>query len=78
MEQGIEGAAVTYKRQGDDITLEMTVGDYEQLLMILGYAIGACSERSEQEFYLWLKFVNELNTGNPHYTPYEIPDDTAS
>ena len=78
MEQGIEGAAVTYKREGDDITLEMTAADFGQLLLIVGYAIGACSGRAEPMFYPWLRFVNELNTGNPHFTPYEIPADTAN
>lgn len=66
---------MTYSQMGDKVTLEMTLGDYTQLLMMLGFALGARDAQEDRGgFYRWLAFVNDLNTGNPNFVPYKIPD----
>jgi hypothetical protein len=65
---------MTYTQQGERVTLEMTRDDYDRLMIMLGYACGASRARSEISlFWSWLRFTNELNNGNPNFTPYEIP-----
>ena len=65
---------MTYTRQGDQITLEMSIEDYETLLFIVGTAAGAIYNNRER-FWRWIDFTNRLNTGNPNFAPYEIPDE---
>lgn len=65
---------MTYSQTGDKVSLEMTLGNYMQLLMILGFALGARQAQGDRPgFYRWLAFVNDLNTGNPNFAAYEIP-----
>lgn len=67
---------ITYTRQGDQVTLEMSGDDFDQLLMILGYAAGSAHrDRELLTFYAWLDFTNRLNATNPSFTPYEIPEE---
>ena len=63
---------MTYKCEGDRVTLEMSRLDYATLLLAVGYKAGACAD-DKPRLYGWLDFVNRMNTGNPEYTPYEIP-----
>lgn len=67
-----------YTEKGDSITIEMTRNDYEQLMLILGYACGAASAKNPAIFYTWLAFVNDLNATNPNFTPREIPAEGRS
>lgn len=62
---------MTYTKDGEKVTIEMTHEDYETLLLMLGAATGAVHD--EGSFYGFLKFVNELNRTNPRFTQYEIP-----
>jgi len=55
------------------VTLEMTLDDYGNLLVMIGVAIGAASRDDRPVFYHWIDFVNRMNTGNPRFRPYEIP-----
>lgn len=66
-----------YTRQGDRVTLEMTLVDYEQLLILLGYALGAALPRDSAMFRSFLTLVNELNATNPEYAPYAAPKEPA-
>lgn len=80
---------MTYREVDDTVTLEMTRDDYEQLLHMLGFALGGAfrgrddgqffrqtiRQLSEPIFYRWVDFVNRLNTGNPRFQPYEIPEE---
>jgi hypothetical protein len=65
---------VTYTREGDTITLEMSLDDYERLLIMLGTALGVC-HNDRPLFWRWVDFANRLNTGNPGFQPYEIPEE---
>lgn len=52
----------------------MTRDDFDNLILMLGYATGAASAQQDQTmFWNWLRFANELNNGNPHFRPYDIP-----
>lgn len=57
------------------VTLTMSVGEYEELLVFLGYAGGAMLKNGDDLFQVYLKFVNRLNEGNPRFTPYETRDE---
>lgn len=65
---------MTYSKQDDRITLEMTGDDFDCLLIMLGAAIGSALRAGRKDMaYLWLEFTNKLNNGNSEFTPYEIP-----
>jgi len=65
---------MTYTQDGESVTLEMTRDDFAQLLFAIGSAAGAASsEPDKRRFWSWLRFANEINSGNPAFTPYEIP-----
>ena len=65
-----------YTENGDTVTLEMTRGEYEHLLLATGIATGVASRDTDKKtFWEWIDFANRLNTGNPRYIPYEIPDE---
>ena len=63
---------MTYTRQANEVILQMTVVDYERLLMMLGFAIGAAT-RDGPVRWDWVQFVNGMNRTNPEFTPYELP-----
>ena len=62
-----------YSKNGETVTLEMTHENYGTLLIALGIATGAA--RDEKTRWHWVRFVNELNAGNPSFTPYAIPEE---
>lgn len=65
---------MTYTRQGDLVTLEMTREDFQRLMLMGGYAAGAAMRANDQMmFWKWMRFANELNAGNPTFIPYTIP-----
>jgi hypothetical protein len=68
---------MTYTQEGDRVTIEMTRDDYDTLLMILGAGLNAIysKEGDKRMYYSWLRFINELNNGNPNFVPYEIPSE---
>jgi hypothetical protein len=68
---------MTYAENGDKVTLEMTRGDYGELIMLLGYKLGAVlgAPHGQTEFWGFLDFVNRLNATNPHFTQYQIPEE---
>lgn len=61
---------ITYiENQDRTITLDMDHDDFDTLLMILGYAVGAA--RTKEQRWWVLCFVNELNRTNTHFRPYQ-------
>jgi hypothetical protein len=69
---------MTYTGEGDRVTLEMTIADYEKLLLILGGAAGSPFNGPHRAaFWSMIKFVNDLNATNPNFVPYEIPPEFA-
>jgi hypothetical protein len=69
---------MTYTENNGRVVLEMTRDDYDQLLVILGYASAASmSHGVSVVFYRVLRFINELNRTNPNFTQYAIPPEYA-
>jgi hypothetical protein len=69
-----KGFSMTYKREGDNVTIQMSQDDFSNLLLMVGYAAGAARREGDvKAFYRWIEFANDLNTGNPNFRPYEIP-----
>jgi hypothetical protein len=64
-----------YTENGDTITLEMDREDYLLLLFLLGIAVGKNGGTDPARFWEWVDFVNRINTGNPNFLPYTIPDE---
>jgi hypothetical protein len=62
-----------FTENGDTVTLEMSRADYGNLLIAMGIAAGSATDK--KAFWRWMRFVNELNTGNPQFTPYLIPEE---
>jgi len=69
---------MTYTENADTITLEMTKAQYDQLLMMLGFAAGAAhKDVNETLFYHFIAFTNKLNATNPHFNQYALPEEFA-
>jgi hypothetical protein len=63
-----------YRRDGETITLTMTVDQYAWLMMALGYALGWAGRTAGHDLTAgFLLLSNALNEGHPQYTPYEVP-----
>ena len=70
----MEADPIRFKREGDVITIQMSEENYTRMLIVLGGRV-AEARRDGGDFFFWesVKFVNDLNAGNPQYTPYAIP-----
>lgn len=63
-------------RQGDKVTLEMTVDEWERMLLMIGQAAGRAHRDGDTPmFWAWMRFANEVNRGNFNFTPHEIPEE---
>lgn len=65
---------MTFTREGDKVTLEMTIDDWQFLLLMLGWAGGSVSKDEPKLFWRCIAFINELNRTNPRFVRYEIPE----
>jgi hypothetical protein len=66
---------MTYSREDDQVTLKMSRVEYLRLLGLLGVATGTLLRSNDRETaYRALAFANEVNEGNPEWTPFEIPE----
>ncbi len=63
---------MSYSERDGQVVLTMSREDYDRLLLKLG--IGWALNYSAEEFAEDLKFLNRLNSGNLHYTPYQVPE----
>jgi hypothetical protein len=62
-----------YTRNGDRVTIEMNIEDWQSLVFVLGAAAGAASRNGDTASFLkWLELANRLNAGNPNWLPYEL------
>jgi hypothetical protein len=65
---------ITYTETDGRVTVEMSREDWEQLTVMLGYALGFAHRDDRALFWCYLDLVNRLNRTNPHFRPYEIPE----
>lgn len=58
------------------IALRITQDEFHRLLLVAGYAAGAASaKQDDQMFAMSIRLTNRLNTGNPNFVPYEVPEE---
>ena len=57
---------MSYSEENGQVVLKMSREDYSDLTRYAGYA--ACGYRRKKARVL----LNRLNSGNPHYTPYQV------
>jgi hypothetical protein len=63
-----------YSREGDVVTLTMSISDYHALLVSLGMAAGQVSD-DRRMLRTQLALSNRLNAGNPAWTPYDTGEE---
>lgn len=52
--------------KGDTVTLEITRGDWQNLLAAVGIAAGLAAQDTDKEMFRhWIDFANRLNAANP-------------
>jgi hypothetical protein len=64
---------VSYSEKDGQVVLTMSREDYELVLMALG-AFTAVTWKSGGNSQRVLEVLNRLNSGNPHYTPYQVEE----
>jgi hypothetical protein len=66
---------MSYRKDGDKITIELTEQDYKLLMFGLGHAANHIRDQGiEAIFYTLVALTNRVNEGNPEFTPYEVPE----
>jgi hypothetical protein len=55
------------------ITITLDREEYDRLLLMMGFAVGAAFKQDEHLAYRFLDLANRVNRNNPHWRPYEIP-----
>lgn len=60
---------MSYRRDGDIVTIELTATQFNGLLMLLGAS--AADPRFQR---MSLHLANAINVGNPDWTPYAVED----
>ncbi len=66
---------MSYKRDGDRVTLEMSIDDYDHTVMALGMAAGHAAKEhgaGGKHFRHWIRIVNRVCEGSPNFKPYDI------
>jgi hypothetical protein len=57
----------------DVVHLDLSVQEYEDLVLMLGLAAGVANRGCKEFFYRCLRIANKVNEHNPNWTPYEVP-----
>jgi hypothetical protein len=55
---------------GSTVCLEMSLEDYNALMIVIGYGLGSAPHKDPEFFQSFARLLNRLNEGNPNYTPY--------
>ena len=63
---------MSYRVEKGKVILELTPEQFDRILIMAGYATGAAQLRGDSPVD-FIRLVNEINEGNPHFTPYQIP-----
>ena len=62
-----------YREENDQVILTMSREDYQLVLMLLGAGV-ADGDSVIVSSTKACGLLNRLNSGNPHYTPYQVKD----
>jgi hypothetical protein len=69
---------MSYSEKDGQVILTMSREDYDKLLMLVGLGTGIVRRNSGMSaahsklLDHCTAFMNRLNQGNPHYTPYQV------
>jgi hypothetical protein len=62
-----------------EVNITLTYDEYERLLLVMGYAVGAAFSHGDQQMaYGFVDLINRVNKDKPHFQPYAIPDEFKS
>ncbi len=66
---------MSFTREGDTVVVRLTQKQFDRLLIALGMAtsVADCGLRQ-----MVIRLVNEINEGNPNFTPYEVDPEPHS
>jgi hypothetical protein len=63
---------------GADVMITLTLNEYQWLLLMLGYATAKAREKDIALSYRFLELANAVGRNNPHWVPYQIPEEFQS
>jgi hypothetical protein len=66
------------KRENERIQIDISVDEWGNLLLLMGYALAARRKQTGIMPWHWLRLINSINEGNPQFTPYEIPEEVKT
>jgi hypothetical protein len=73
-----KGFFVSYREENGQVILTLSWEDYQNLLITIGYAAGSMNTNGDQRWYReCYLLLNRLNSGNPSYTPYQLPEKSS-
>jgi hypothetical protein len=62
----------------DDVTFTLAQGEYEILLIMMGYAANAAFRNREGSLgCMFIRVANKVNENNPNWVPYQMPSETV-
>jgi hypothetical protein len=64
------------KRENGRVVIEIEEGQFALLLLALGIATGNAGQSDFAAAFL--RLANTINEGNPDWTPYKLPAETAT
>jgi hypothetical protein len=63
------------KDRDGNVVITLTTARFDELLISLGYAIGCATVRDAWGLgEMMVELANEINSGNPNWTPYKVRD----
>lgn len=63
-----------FTRNGDRVQLDVSIDDWESLLVVIGIACGVVRSQGDRAgFFGIVALANRLNEGNAAFVPYEVP-----
>ena len=69
---------MSYSEKDGQVILTLSREDYERVIFRLGMAVGQLVVRGGGDYQMTirqeLEFMDRLNAGNPHYTPYRVEE----
>jgi hypothetical protein len=65
---------MSYRREGDTVTITLTVDQSESLMLVLGFALGRALSQPILRPESILRLTNAINEGNPNWTPYKVDE----
>jgi len=60
-----------------DFNITLNQEEYKRLLIMMGYAISAAFKENRDMAYRFLELANRVNSDNPQWRKYPIPDDAG-